>query len=115
MKYERLCTECEEFFEVDYDTAQLKTRDRAAEIGGFPYVCPDCSGADNFADLVSDDWDEFYSDVENDSFLDAVILTDHDAQTAKELSEQGFTDEEIAREILEEHEEALIEDYDHAL
>lgn len=47
--------------------------------------------------------------------LSDIILTDHEAQTAKELSEQGFTDEEILQEILEEREEALIEDYDKAL
>lgn len=55
------------------------------------------------------------SNTEDARILDAVICTDHEAQTAKELSEQGFTDEEIAQEILEEREEALIEDYDNAL
>ena len=51
----------------------------------------------------------------DESSLDAVICTDHKVQTAKELSEQGFTDEEIVHEILEEREEILIEDYDNAL
>lgn len=115
MQHERLCTECEELFEVDYDIQKLKARDRAAEIGGFSYVCPDCSGEGNYADIVSDDWDEFYGDVEDDSLFDTVILTDHEAQTAIELSEQGFTDEEIVQEIFKEREEALIENYDNSL
>lgn len=113
MKHERLCTECEEFFEVDYDIQKLKARDRAAEIGGFPYVCPDCSGEGNYTRLISDDWEEFYGDDE--ALLDAAIRTDHEAEMAKELLEQGFTDEEILQEILEEREEILIEDYDNSL
>ena len=112
MKHERLCTECEEFFEVDYDIATLNGRDRAAEVGGYPYVCPDCSGQGNFGDIISDDWDEFYGD--DDAHLDDAIVTDHEAQTANELSEQGFTDEEIVHEILEEREETFIEDYDNS-
>ena len=57
---------------------------------------------------VSEDFDDQMS-------LDDLICTDHEAQTVKELAEQGFTDAEITHEILSEREEALVKDYDNAL
>ena len=51
----------------------------------------------------------------DECILDPIIHTDHEAQTAKELREQGISPAEIAHEILSEREEALIEDYDNAL
>ena len=54
-------------------------------------------------------------DAEDERWLEGVIQTDEEAQTAKELRALNMHPKEIAEAILEEREEAIIEDYDNAL
>lgn len=54
-------------------------------------------------------------DDADESVLDKLILTDDEAQLAKELREMNMPPKKIAEAIIEEREAALIEDYDNAL
>ena len=54
-------------------------------------------------------------DDADESILDKLILTDDEAQLAKELRAVNMSPKEIAEVIIEEREAALIEDYDNAL
>ena len=54
MKQERMCSECEEFFEINLDPKAAIERDRLAEVEGIAYVCPDCTGSVD-EELTSDD------------------------------------------------------------
>ena len=54
MKQERMCSECEEFFEINLDPKAAIERDRLAEVEGTAYVCPDCTGSVD-EELTSDD------------------------------------------------------------
>ena len=69
MKFQRLCTECEEFFELDLTPDQLQRRDRAAEYGGIAYVCDTCSGQDQLSDGVEIDDDCWEWDGDDDDYV----------------------------------------------
>ena len=55
MKIERMCSECEEPFEIDLDPQKAMERDKLSEVGDVPYVCPDCAGFFD-EEPISDDY-----------------------------------------------------------
>lgn len=60
MNNQRLCSQCENFFDVDLDPQELKRRDNAANFGGFDYVCDGCSGNDQLPEgVIVDDCEEW--------------------------------------------------------
>lgn len=54
-------------------------------------------------------------DDEDEAILDKLVLTDDEAETAKELRAVNMSPKEIVETILEMREEAVTEDYDNAL
>ena len=69
MQNQRLCTTCEEFFELDLTPEQIKRRDRAAEFGDIEYVCDHCSGQDQLPEGVEIDDDFWEWAGDDDDFV----------------------------------------------